>query len=177
MILLLVLTCHFNALLHIPTCKETNHEHHSFLKEYSVFHHTILTIIFQDFFFLLYFKWYFSVSNYLTFCWGFISEGLSFCISCHTEINVGQRATLCAVFSADAWTHACTHIEQSKPISQGGVRGQMSADFKKSDELAFCFEQKQQNLSNWCCWVKADVSRSVNGINKDFSLFFFWKET
>lgn len=69
--------------------------------------------------------------------------------------------------------HTQTHVKQSKPISQGGVRGQMSADFKKSDELAFCFEQKQQNLSNWCRWIKADVSRSVSGINKDFSLRFF----
>lgn len=63
-----------------------------------------------------------------------------------------DREQLCVLYplpmNGHTRAHTQTHIKQGEPISQGGVRGQMSADFKKSDELAFCFEQKQQNLSN-----------------------------
>lgn len=183
MILLLVLICCFSALLHIPTCKETNHEHHSFLKEHSVFHHTILTIIFQDIFSFCCIsndifrcqtiRWFKNTEDFLLRVY---QRRFAFPVTLKLMLD---RKQLCVLHSlpmhGHTRAHTQTHIKQSKPISQGGVRGQMSADFKKSDELAFCFEQKQQNLSKWCCWVKADVSRSVNGINKNFSLLFFLK--
>lgn len=145
---------------------------------YCGFHHTILAIVFQDIFFPVVFQMIF-------FCVKLFDDLKTLRLLRVYQCRFATPAILklmldgeqlCVLYPLPMYghtrAHIQTHVKQSKPISQGGVRGQMSADFKKSDELAFCFEQKQQNLSNWC-WVKADVSRSVNGINKDFSLRFF----